>query len=164
MNWFEFVRCSKNDVWDHLMFNVGLFEGKNRVLGFDCQYMNMLMFVRCSKNDVQVWLMFHKMVFDTSLITMKRDFLGWLRENQTFLLVKVKESFDSVAKNDKRNFLTFVEEMKILIKNKKGFEIVYIGTLNKLFICNRILLCSIEMSFFQNWIYCLWDGPMVNWP
>ena len=54
---------------------------------------------------------------------MKRYFLGLLRENQTFLLVRVKKSFDSVAKNDKRNFLTFVEEMNILIKNKKGLKL-----------------------------------------
>ena len=110
-------------------FDVRSLEAKNRVFEFDHQKMNMVEFGRCSKADVRVRSMFN----GVRHITMKRDFLGLLRENQTFLLVKVKESFDSVAKNDKGNFLTFVEEMKILIKNTKGFEIVYIGNFEQTF-------------------------------
>ena len=50
------------------MFDVCLFEAKNRMLEFDHQSMNIFEFVLCSKNDVRVCSMFDKMVFHQSLM------------------------------------------------------------------------------------------------
>ena len=52
------------------MFQVRLFEAKNRVFEFDHQLMNALQFTQCSKNDVRDRSMFDKMVFvfDPSLM------------------------------------------------------------------------------------------------
>ena len=54
-------------------FDVRSFKAKNRLFKLDCQQMNTFEFVRCSKNDVRVRLMFDKMVFDTSLLTCKKE-------------------------------------------------------------------------------------------
>ena len=50
------------------MFDVCLFEAKNRMFEFDHQSMNIFEFVLCSKNDVRVCSMFDKMVFHQSLM------------------------------------------------------------------------------------------------